>query len=354
MSERVAVFAEAFLHTSNGKAAHGLIRYGEREVVAVVDSLHAGRTVDEIVPYAAKPVPIVATVAEAADARRAVPRHRRRARRRQAAARVEGGAARGARARAARRGGAARRARPRPRSRRRGRRARARAARSEARAAADSRRRPAPGSAWTARIVHTVGTDCAIGKMTVTLELAAAASAGGRRAVFVPTGQVGISIAGWGIAVDHVISDYVAGAAERLVLEGAERGDVLLVEGQGAILHPLYSGRHTRPAARLHAARARARARGRCRSHRPRGPRRPARPRDPAARRALGAAAAADHSDATRTRRRDRALDQSDRERRRCPRGDRGGRSARRAGLRRSGALRHRAVMARGRERRSS
>ena len=57
-----------------------------------------------------------------------------------------------------------------------------------------------------------------------------------------PTGQIGISIAGWGIAVDHVIADYVAGAAERLVLEGAERGDLLLVEGQGAILHPLYSG----------------------------------------------------------------------------------------------------------------
>ena len=66
MSERVAVFAEGFLHTSNGKAAHGLIRYGEREVVAVVDSLHAGQAVNEVVPYANKPVPVVATVAEAA------------------------------------------------------------------------------------------------------------------------------------------------------------------------------------------------------------------------------------------------------------------------------------------------
>jgi uncharacterized NAD-dependent epimerase/dehydratase family protein len=93
-----------------------------------------------------------------------------------------------------------------------------------------------------ARIVHTVGTDCAIGKMTVTLELTAAARSAGQRAVFVPTGQVGISIAGWGIAVDHVIADYISGAAERLVLEGTERGDLLLVEGQGAILHPLYSG----------------------------------------------------------------------------------------------------------------
>jgi uncharacterized NAD-dependent epimerase/dehydratase family protein len=61
--------------------------------------------------------------------------------------------------------------------------------------------------------------------------------------VFVPTGQTGIAIAGWGIAVDAVVSDFLAGAAERLVLEGVERGGELLwVEGQGAILHPVYSG----------------------------------------------------------------------------------------------------------------
>jgi uncharacterized NAD-dependent epimerase/dehydratase family protein len=58
----------------------------------------------------------------------------------------------------------------------------------------------------------------------------------------VPTGQVGVSVAGWGIAVDHVIADYVAGAAERLVIDGATRGDTLLVEGQGALHHPAYSG----------------------------------------------------------------------------------------------------------------
>jgi uncharacterized NAD-dependent epimerase/dehydratase family protein len=60
--------------------------------------------------------------------------------------------------------------------------------------------------------------------------------------VYVPTGQTGVAIAGWGIAVDHVISDYVAGAAERLVHEGAEHGDLLFVEGQGALFHPAYSG----------------------------------------------------------------------------------------------------------------
>jgi len=60
--------------------------------------------------------------------------------------------------------------------------------------------------------------------------------------VFVATGQTGIAISGWGIAVDHVISDYIAGAAERLVREGAERGDLLFVEGQGSLYHPGYSG----------------------------------------------------------------------------------------------------------------
>ena len=48
-----------------------------------------------------------------------------------------------------------------------------------------------------------------------------------------PTGQTGVAIAGWGMAVDHVVADYVAGAAERLVVEGADRGDLLFVEGQG-------------------------------------------------------------------------------------------------------------------------
>ena len=50
-------------------------------------------------------------------------------------------------------------------------------------------------------------------------------------------------IAGWGIAVDAVVADFIAGAAERLVVEGRERGGELLwVEGQGSLLHPVYSG----------------------------------------------------------------------------------------------------------------
>jgi uncharacterized NAD-dependent epimerase/dehydratase family protein len=94
-----------------------------------------------------------------------------------------------------------------------------------------------------ARIVLTVGSDCGIGKMTVSLELDLEAKRRGLASVFVPTGQTGIAIAGWGISVDAVVSDFVAGAAEGLVVEGAARGgDLLWVEGQGALLHPAYSG----------------------------------------------------------------------------------------------------------------
>ena len=94
-----------------------------------------------------------------------------------------------------------------------------------------------------ARICLTVGSDCAIGKMTVSLELDRAARARGIASVFVPTGQTGIAIAGWGIAVDAVVSDFLAGAAERLVVEGRRRGgELLLVEGQGSLVHPAYSG----------------------------------------------------------------------------------------------------------------
>jgi uncharacterized NAD-dependent epimerase/dehydratase family protein len=94
-----------------------------------------------------------------------------------------------------------------------------------------------------ATIVLTVGSDCAIGKKTVAVELDLAARRRGLKSVFVPTGQTGIWIAGWGIAIDAVVSDFLAGAAERLVVEGAARGGELLwVEGQGSLVHPAYSG----------------------------------------------------------------------------------------------------------------
>jgi uncharacterized NAD-dependent epimerase/dehydratase family protein len=64
----------------------------------------------------------------------------------------------------------------------------------------------------------------------------------GLESAFVATGQTGIAIAGWGIAVDHVIADFIAGAAFRLIQEGARRAPLLFVEGQGALGHPAYSG----------------------------------------------------------------------------------------------------------------
>ncbi|MGH2750378.1 MAG: DUF1611 domain-containing protein [Actinomycetota bacterium] len=92
------------------------------------------------------------------------------------------------------------------------------------------------------RIVLTVGSDCAVGKMTVSLELTKAAQTSGVRAEFVATGQTGILIAGRGIAVDRVISDFTAGAAEQLICDARTESEVLMVEGQGSLWHPAYSG----------------------------------------------------------------------------------------------------------------
>jgi uncharacterized NAD-dependent epimerase/dehydratase family protein len=87
-----------------------------------------------------------------------------------------------------------------------------------------------------------VGNDCAVGKMTVALELVRAATAAGANARFVPTGQTGIMIAGWGISIDRVIADFAPGATEQLVLFAAHEGaELIVVEGQGAINHPAYA-----------------------------------------------------------------------------------------------------------------
>jgi uncharacterized NAD-dependent epimerase/dehydratase family protein len=91
-------------------------------------------------------------------------------------------------------------------------------------------------------VVLTVGTDCNVGKMTAQLQLVRGLNARGLRTRFVATGQTGIMIEGWGIGVDAVVADFIAGAAERITLQGAEGADVVLVEGQGSINHPGYSG----------------------------------------------------------------------------------------------------------------
>ena len=87
----------------------------------------------------------------------------------------------------------------------------------------------------------TVGTDCALGKKYTALALTRAFKARGVAADFRATGQTGILIAGAGIPIDAVVSDFVAGAAESLSPEAAaDHWDV--VEGQGSVFHPSYAG----------------------------------------------------------------------------------------------------------------
>ena len=93
-----------------------------------------------------------------------------------------------------------------------------------------------------ATVILTVGSDCRVGKMLSGIEITHAARKKGLNAEFCPTGQNGMMVWGWGIAIDAVISDFTAGAAEEIVLEGAKNHDVLIVEGQGALVHPGYSG----------------------------------------------------------------------------------------------------------------
>jgi uncharacterized NAD-dependent epimerase/dehydratase family protein len=89
-----------------------------------------------------------------------------------------------------------------------------------------------------AQRILTVGTDMAIGKMSTSLELHRAAIAQGIKAQFIATGQAGIAIAGQGIALDAVRVDFAAGAVEKTVLEQARGQDLVIIEGQGSLLHP--------------------------------------------------------------------------------------------------------------------
>lgn len=240
-ADKLAVLTEGLFDDHHAKTAHGVIRYGTREVAAVVDSSQAGRTASEVVPFCQKPVPIVATIGEAVE--------------RGAGTLLIGVAPTGGKLDSSWRAlvleaidrglnveaGLHTILGDDPEF--------AAAARHKGVTLRDLRLPPpdlgvprgpshrTPG----VRVVHSVGSDVAIGKKTVTVELDATARERGLRSVYVPTGQTGIAISGWGIAVDHVLSDYVSGAAERLVDEGGTRGDLLFVEGQGSLFHPAYS-----------------------------------------------------------------------------------------------------------------
>lgn len=235
---RYAVLAEGRFLDPNAKTAHGLIRYGKDEVVAVVDSTLAGeaRSVLEVMPDLRRDAPIVGSLEEALQY--------------SPTSFLVGVAPPGGRLpsawmedlRLASGGGVE--------------------------IVSGLHQRLAPefpgGKVWDVRepprdvplfsgaglevgpkVALTVGTSSAIGKMTATLEIEIAARRAGVGAEFVATGQTGIIISGWGVCVDAVVSDFVAGAAEQLVLAAAGTSpapDVILVEGQGSLGHPAYSG----------------------------------------------------------------------------------------------------------------
>jgi uncharacterized NAD-dependent epimerase/dehydratase family protein len=236
----LAILAEASFTPLEAKTAVGVLRYRAAGVAAVIDSTRAGRTATECVGTGGG-VPVVADVAAAADAG--------------ARAMLIGIAPAGGRLPAAWRAAVVE-------ALGRGwdvlsglhsflgddadlaRRARDGGAR-----LVDLRRPPADLSVGLGRAAHcgvpvvlTVGTDCNVGKMTAALELQQALRAEGVNAAFVATGQTGMVIADGGVAVDAVPSDFVAGAVESLVLAAARDADVVIVEGQGSLSHPAFSG----------------------------------------------------------------------------------------------------------------
>lgn len=89
--------------------------------------------------------------------------------------------------------------------------------------------------------IHTVGHDCSVGKMVTAIEVTAGLKRAGHDAKFVATGQTGIMVEGDGLPIDCVVADFVSGAAERLVLDN-QHHEIIVVEGQGSLVHPSYSG----------------------------------------------------------------------------------------------------------------
>jgi len=94
------------------------------------------------------------------------------------------------------------------------------------------------------KVITMVGSDCSVGKMFTALELTQALKKAGYKAEFVATGQTGIMISGHGVPLDRVIGDFMAGTLEAEIdrVIQAYHPDFVVVEGQGSLLHPAYSG----------------------------------------------------------------------------------------------------------------
>lgn len=98
------------------------------------------------------------------------------------------------------------------------------------------------GCTTGATSVLLVGSDCNVGKMTATVELYNEALSRDLNVGWAATGQTGMMLRERGLAVDRVVADFIGGATEELInYEGRDR-DLVLVEGQGSIVHPGYAG----------------------------------------------------------------------------------------------------------------
>ena len=88
--------------------------------------------------------------------------------------------------------------------------------------------------------IHTVGHDCSVGKMVTAIEITNALKQSGHDAKFLATGQTGIMVEGDGYPIDRIVADFVSGAAEDLILQN-QHHEILVFEGQGSLIHPSYS-----------------------------------------------------------------------------------------------------------------
>ena len=102
-----------------------------------------------------------------------------------------------------------------------------------------------PKGTWKERkipVLLTVGTDCDSGKMTTAWEISVHLQKKGWKAKYIGTGQTGILLGGRGVPVDAVRGDFMAGEIEHVIDKCSGNCDCIIVEGQGAIAHMLYSG----------------------------------------------------------------------------------------------------------------
>ena len=92
------------------------------------------------------------------------------------------------------------------------------------------------------KVLLSVGTDCDTGKMTTGWEITERLKKRGRDVRFVGTGQTGIMLGGYGVPVDAVVGDFMAGEIEYAIDEIGDQADLVVVEGQGSLTNMYYSG----------------------------------------------------------------------------------------------------------------